>query len=152
MPGFIATDSNNEISNLGRGGSDYTASIMANYTNSKALEIWTDVSGMYTANPTIVNQAIPISKLSYYEAMELSHFGAKVIYPPSIQPLINKKIPLLIKNTFSPKDPGTKISEISSSKKNVVKGISHIDDVSLINDVISRLKKKLFQKVLIVLV
>ena len=133
FPGFISSDRNDEITTLGRGGSDFSAAIIANHLNADSIEIWTDVSGVYTANPTIVNQAIPISKLSYYEAMELSHFGAKVIYPPSIQPLINKKIPLLIKNTFSPKDPGTKISEISSHNKVVVKGISHIDDVSLIN-------------------
>ncbi|MBJ25941.1 MAG: bifunctional aspartate kinase/homoserine dehydrogenase I [Flavobacteriaceae bacterium] len=133
IPGFISSDNNNEITTLGRGGSDYSASIIADHLNGDVLEIWTDVSGMYTANPQIVKQAIPITKISYYEAMELSYFGAKVIYPPSIQPLINKKIPLLIKNTFNPKHLGTKISEESSSNEVVVKGISHIDDVSLIN-------------------
>ena len=133
IPGFISSDNNNEITTLGRGGSDYSASIITDHLNGDVLEIWTDVSGMYTANPKIVKQAVPISKISYYEAMELSYFGAKVIYPPSIQPLINKKIPLLIKNTFNPKHLGTKISEESSSSEVVVKGISHIDNVSLIN-------------------
>ena len=133
IPGFISSDHNNEITTLGRGGSDYSASIIANHLNADVIEIWTDVSGMYTANPNIVKQAIPISKMSYYEAMELSYFGAKVIYPPSIQPLINKKIPLLIKNTFNPNDLGTKITEKYSSNKVVVKGISYIDNVSLIN-------------------
>ena len=98
MPGFIATDSNNEISNLGRGGSDYTASIMANYTNSEALEIWTDVSGVFSANPKIVKNSKAIESLSYKEAMELSFFGAKVIYFPTLQPLIEKSIPAYIKN------------------------------------------------------
>ena len=133
IPGFISSDNNNEITTLGRGGSDYSASIITDHLNGDILEIWTDVSGMYTANPKIVKQAVPISKISYYEAMELSYFGAKVIYPPSIQPLVNKKIPLLIKNTFNPKHLGTKISEEYSSNEVVVKGISHIDDVSLIN-------------------
>ena len=110
IPGFISSDNNNEITTLGRGGSDYSASIITDHLNGDILEIWTDVSGMYTANPKIVKQAVPISKISYYEAMELSYFGAKVIYPPSIQPLINKKIPLLIKNTFNPKHLGTKIN------------------------------------------
>ena len=133
IPGFISSDKNNETTTLGRGGSDYSAAIIATHLNADALEIWTDVSGMYTANPKLVKQAIPISKISYYEAMELSHFGAKVIYPPSIQPLIKKKIPIIIKTTFVPKDLGTTISEKSLNSKQVVKGISHIDNVSLIN-------------------
>ena len=110
MPGFIARDNFGNNVTLGRGGSDFTASIMASITNASNLDIWTDVSGMYTANPSIVSQAKPIPKLSYNEAMELSHFGAKVLYPPTIQPLIKKKIPVLIKNTFDYKSPGTIIS------------------------------------------
>ena len=133
MSGFIASDEKNNIKTLGRGGSDYTASLVASFLNANMLEIWTDVSGMYTANPQIVSQAKPIPKLSYKEAMELSHFGAKVLYPPTIQPLIKKKIPVLIKNTFDYKSPGTIISFETNNEKNVVKGISHIDDVSLLN-------------------
>ncbi len=134
MSGFIASDEKNVIKTLGRGGSDYTASLIASFLNSDILEIWTDVNGMYTANPSIVSQAKPIPKLSYQEAMELSHFGAKVLYPPTIQPLIKKKIPVIIKNTFDNKSPGTIISYDSiTEEKNVVKGISHIDNVSLIN-------------------
>ena len=133
MSGFIASDEKNNTKTLGRGGSDYTASLVASFLNADMLEIWTDVSGMYTANPQIVSQAKPIPKLSYKEAMELSHFGAKVLYPPTIQPLIKKKIPVLIKNTFDYKSPGTIISFETNNEKNVVKGISHIDDVSLLN-------------------
>ncbi len=134
MPGFIATDSNNEISNLGRGGSDYTASILANYTNSKALEIWTDVSGVFSANPKIVKNAKPIDSLSYKEAMELSFFGAKVIYFPTLQPLVEKNIPAYIKNTFDKNANGTCISNNGKpNEKNTVKGISHIENISLIN-------------------
>ena len=134
MPGFIATDSNNEISNLGRGGSDYTASIMANYTNSEVLEIWTDVSGVFSANPKIVKNSKPIDLLSYKEAMELSFFGAKVIYFPTLQPLIEKNIPAYIKNTFDQNAIGTCISNTSKfNEENTVKGISHIENISLIN-------------------
>ncbi len=134
MPGFIATDCNSEISNLGRGGSDYTASIIANYTNSKVLEIWTDVSGVFSANPKIVKNSRPIESLSYKEAMELSFFGAKVLYFPSLQPLIEKNIPAYIKNTFDPNAIGTCISNSTKSEKeNTVKGISHIENISLIN-------------------
>ncbi len=134
MPGFIATDSNNEISNLGRGGSDYTASVMANYTNSKALEIWTDVSGVFSANPKIVKNSKAIESLSYKEAMELSFFGAKVIYFPTLQPLIEKSIPAYIKNTFDKDAIGTCISNKGENNEEItIKGISHIDKISLIN-------------------
>ena len=134
MPGFIATDSNNEISNLGRGGSDYTASIMANYTNSKALEIWTDVSGVFSANPKIVKNSKAIESLSYKEAMELSFFGAKVIYFPTLQPLIEKSIPAYIKNTFDKDAIGTCISNKGeNNEESTIKGISHIEKISLIN-------------------
>ena len=134
MPGFIVTDSNNEISNLGRGGSDYTASIMANYTNSKALEIWTDVSGVFSANPKIVKNSKAIESLSYKEAMELSFFGAKVIYFPTLQPLIEKSIPAYIKNTFDKDAIGTCISNKGeNNEESTIKGISHIEKISLIN-------------------
>ena len=134
MPGFIATDSNNEISNLGRGGSDYTASIMANYTNSEALEIWTDVSGVFSANPKIVKNSKAIESLSYKEAMELSFFGAKVIYFPTLQPLIEKSIPAYIKNTFDKDAIGTCISNKGENNgETTIKGISHIEKISLIN-------------------
>jgi len=91
---------------LGRGGSDYTAAILTAAINASVLEIWTDVSGMYTANPKIVRQAFPIKNISYQEAMELSHFGAKVLYPPTIQPVLEKEIPISIKNTFDEKSKG----------------------------------------------
>jgi len=133
IPGFICKNENGDLSTLGRGGSDLSASIIANALDAKSLEIWTDVSGVYTANPKIVSQAKPIKKISYHEAMELSHFGAKVIYPPTIQPLIEKKIELKIKNTFFPKKKGTLIT--GSTKKNngqIVKGITFIDKVSIL--------------------
>ncbi|MAW09319.1 MAG: bifunctional aspartate kinase/homoserine dehydrogenase I [Flavobacteriaceae bacterium] len=133
IPGFICKNENGNLSTLGRGGSDLSASIIANILNASSLEIWTDVSGVYTANPKIVSQARPIKKISYQEAMELSHFGAKVIYPPTIQPLIDKKIELKIKNTFFPSNKGTLVS--SSLKKNnghIVKGITFIDKVSIL--------------------
>ena len=135
VPGFIAQDENGNITTLGRGGSDYTASLLANYINANILEIWTDVSGVYTANPKLVTQAQPIDKLSFQEAMELSHFGAKVIYPPTLQPLIEKNIPLLIKNTFDTSAKGTFINEnnFTKEKSQVVKGVSHIEKVSLVN-------------------
>jgi aspartokinase/homoserine dehydrogenase 1 len=123
-----------ETTTLGRGGSDYSAALIASATESEVLEIWTDVSGMYTAHPKIVAQAKPIVKLTYYEAMELSHFGAKVIYPPTLQPIIDKKIPIVIKNTFAPEDTGTLIDDSPVVENGeIVKGISHIDNVALIN-------------------
>jgi aspartokinase/homoserine dehydrogenase 1 len=125
---------NGDLSTLGRGGSGLTASVMANLLDANSLEIWTDVSGVYTANPKIVSQARPIKKISYQEAMELSHFGAKVIFPPTLQPLVEKQIPVFIKNTFAPQDQGTRIdSEVSKQNGAVVKGISHIDQISLIS-------------------
>ena len=134
LPGFIASNASGETTTLGRGGSDYSAALIASATESEVLEIWTDVSGMYTAHPKIVAQAKPIEKLTYYEAMELSHFGAKVIYPPTLQPIIEKKIPIVIKNTFAPEDPGTLIDDSPVVENGeIVKGISHIDNVALIN-------------------
>ena len=134
VPGFVAKNNKGENTTLGRGGSDFTAAILANILEANSLEIWTDVSGMFTAHPKIVSQAGPIQQLSYLEAMELSHFGAKVIYPPTLQPLVEKNIPVYIKNTFAPADKGTLINHTkNTSNGEVVKGISHIDHVSLVS-------------------
>jgi aspartokinase/homoserine dehydrogenase 1 len=134
LPGFIASNELQETTTLGRGGSDYSAALIASNTNAEVLEIWTDVSGMYTAHPKIVAQAKPIEKLTYFEAMELSHFGAKVIYPPTLQPIVEKNIPIRIKNTFAPQDKGTLIDHLPAPENGeIVKGISHIDHVALIN-------------------
>ncbi|WP_309641080.1 bifunctional aspartate kinase/homoserine dehydrogenase I [Flavobacterium sp.] len=132
MPGFIASSEDGNTTTLGRGGSDYTAAIVAGALNSSQLEIWTDVNGMFTANPKIVKQAQPIETISYQEAMELSHFGAKVLYPPTIQPVLKKNIPILIKNTFEPEAAGTLITSTVSGKENPIKGISHIDKIALL--------------------
>jgi len=133
-PGYICSNGSNEVSNLGRGGSDYSASIFAKYCNAKCLEIWTDVSGVFSANPKIVEKASPIEFLSYKEAMELSFFGAKVIYFPTLQPLIEDNIPVYIKNTFDQEANGTCISNSTKlDKDEVVKGISHIENISIIN-------------------
>ncbi len=132
LPGFIATGESGDTTILGRGGSDYTAAILAAALEVETLEIWTDVSGMYTANPKLVKQATPIEQISYEEAMELSHFGAKVIYPPTIHPVLRKEIPIHIKNTLQPDDKGTLITKTSKKENNPVKGISHIDHVTLI--------------------
>lgn len=131
LGGFISSNTAGETTTLGRGGSDFSAAIYAAALNSDELQIWTDVSGMYTANPRIVKQAYPISEISYEEAMELSHFGAKVLYPPTIQPALRKNIPIRIKNTFDPENFGTLISN-DPENGNEVKGISHIEDISLI--------------------
>jgi len=131
LPGFVTSNKNNEITTLGRGGSDYTAAIIAAALNVSILEIWTDVNGMYTANPKFVRQAFSIKKMTYQEAMEMSHFGAKVLYPPSIQPVLEKEIPIIIKNTFKPKAKGTLISS-KSTNHNSIKGISHIENISLL--------------------
>jgi aspartokinase/homoserine dehydrogenase 1 len=114
VPGFISSDENNNTTTLGRGGSDYTAAIFAAATDSAALEIWTDVSGMMTADPRLVQNAKPIQRISYQEAMELSHFGAKIIYPPTIQPVMSKNIPVWVKNTFAPGEYGTLIENTSA--------------------------------------
>ena len=134
VPGYIARNASGEITTLGRGGSDFTAAILARELDAASLEIWTDVSGMYTAHPRWVAQAKPIEKLSYLEAMELSHFGAKVIYPPTLQPLVEKNIPVYIKNTFDDAANGTLIQGMENpASEEVVKGISHIDKVSLVS-------------------
>ena len=131
LGGFISSNIVGETTILGRGGSDFSASIYAAALNAVELQIWTDVPGLFTANPSIVNQAYPISEISYEEAMELSHFGAKVLYPPTIQPSLRKNIPIRIKNTFNPKSPGTLICSSPNNCSNV-KGISHIEYISLI--------------------
>lgn len=131
LGGFISSNSTGEITTLGRGGSDYSAAIFAAALDAEELQIWTDVSGMFTANPKIVKQAFPIREISYEEAMELSHFGAKVLYPPTIQPALRKEIPIRIKNTFEPEHFGTLISD-NPKKHGAVKGISHIENISLI--------------------
>ena len=115
VPGFIASDTLGVTTTLGRGGSDYTAAIYGSVLHCKKIEIWTDVSGMMTADPRLVINARVIPDISYQEAMELSHFGAKVIYPPTLQPVMNKNIPVWIKNTFAPADPGTLIEKVSSA-------------------------------------
>jgi len=132
--GFISTDSNtNFVTNLGRGGSDYTAAILAAALNARLLEIWTDVDGFMTADPRIISNTYVIEKLSFSEAMELCNFGAKVIYPPTIFPVFHKNIPVVIKNTFNPEAPGTYISqEKSDEPAKAIKGISSINDTSLI--------------------
>ena len=132
VPGFIASSKDGYSTTLGRGGSDYTAAIIAGALNAELLEIWTDVSGMFTANPKIVKQAIPIESISYQEAMELSHFGAKVLYPPTIQPVLKLNIPIVIKNTFETEASGTYISSERNENENPIRGISHIDNIALL--------------------
>jgi len=143
IPGFIAADTNGTTTTLGRGGSDYTAAIAAAAVDAQGLEIWTDVSGMMTADPRLVSNVKLIPHISYQEAMELSHFGAKVIYPPTIQPVMSKGIPVWIKNTFAPSDPGTVI-EFSSTRNggngnngggngSSIRGISSIGKIALLS-------------------
>jgi bifunctional aspartokinase / homoserine dehydrogenase 1 len=133
LPGFISADANGTTTTLGRGGSDYTAAIIAGAVDAKILEIWTDVSGMMTADPRIVTNIKLIPKISYQEAMELSHFGAKVIYPPTIQPVMNKNIPVWVKNTFAPQDEGTVIQNESMTNGSAIRGISSISKISLLS-------------------
>ncbi len=132
LPGFIANSSFGEQTTLGRGGSDFTAAIVAASLNVEQLEIWTDVSGMFTTNPKLVKQARPIQSISYQEAMELSHFGAKVLYPPTVQPVLDLDIPIHIKNTMEPEAVGTIISNSSEVTNNPVKGISNISNIALL--------------------
>lgn len=134
VPGFISSDAKSgETTNLGRGGSDYTAAIIAAALEAEMLEIWTDVDGFLTADPRIINNAYVIDSLSYVEAMELCNFGAKVIYPPTIYPVYHKNIPIIIKNTFNPDAPGTYITRDKvSDKKKAIKGMSSINDACLI--------------------
>ena len=133
VPGFISTDAESgEITNLGRGGSDYTASIIAAALNASVLEIWTDVEGFMTADPRVISTAYVIPELSYIEAMELCNFGAKVVYPPTIYPVCIKNIPILIKNTFNPDAPGTIIQKDVADDSRSIKGISSIKGTTLI--------------------
>jgi aspartokinase/homoserine dehydrogenase 1 len=133
IPGFIAATAGGITTTLGRGGSDYTAAIIAAAVNASTLEIWTDVSGMMTADPRLVPTAKVIPRISYQEAMELSHFGAKVIYPPTIQPVMNKSIPVWVKNTFAPDDNGTVIENAAIKNGNSIRGISSINKIALLS-------------------
>lgn len=135
VPGFISSSTENgEVTNLGRGGSDYTASILATALDAHVLEIWTDVDGFMTADPRVISSAYVINRLSFTEAMELCNFGAKVIYPPTIYPVYHKNIPIRILNTFNPEAPGTYISKdrVKEEGKAIIKGISSINDTCLI--------------------
>lgn len=133
VPGFISTDKHTgEVTNLGRGGSDYTASIIAAALDADILEIWTDVDGFMTADPKVISTAYPITELSYVEAMELCNFGAKVVYPPTIYPVCHKNIPILIKNTFNPEAPGTIVKQDADHFSKPIKGISSINNTCLI--------------------
>ena len=133
MPGFIASDKQGRTTTLGRGGSDYSASLMAVGCKARALEIWTDVPGMMTANPKVVPTARTISNISYKAALELSHFGAKVIYPPTIQPVVTEGIPIYVKNTFDPQAYGTLIEKNPPRSKDSVIGISNSDNIALLS-------------------
>ncbi len=133
LPGFIASDAQGRTTTLGRGGSDYTASIYAVGVDARVLEIWTDVCGMMTADPRIVPNAQPIRNISYKEALELSHFGAKVVYPPTIQPVVKQRIPIYVKNTFQPDDFGTLIENNPPVGENKLKGISSSNKIALLS-------------------
>ena len=134
VPGFISSDRNTgETTNLGRGGSDYTAAIIAAALDAEVLEIWTDVDGFMTADPRVIKTAYTIKELSYIEAMELCNFGAKVIYPPTIYPVCVKNIPIKVKNTFNPKNPGSVIRAKVENDRKPIKGISSINGTSLVN-------------------
>ncbi len=133
MPGFIASDLAGRTTTLGRGGSDYTASIIAVGTQARRLEIWTDVCGMMTADPRIVPDAHPIRNISYKEALELSHFGAKVVYPPTIQPVVKQGIPIYVKNTFAPDDFGTLIERNPPQGQEKIRGISSSNKIALLS-------------------
>lgn len=130
--GFIASDANGDITNLGRGGSDYTAAVVAAALDASVLEIWTDVDGFMTADPKVIGNAYVIEELTFTEAMELCNFGAKVIYPPTIYPVYHKDIPILVKNTFNRNSAGTRISSEGKPAEHPVKGISSIDDTCLV--------------------
>ncbi|MCH7401272.1 bifunctional aspartate kinase/homoserine dehydrogenase I [Belliella kenyensis] len=132
ITGFVSSTAKGETTTLGRSGSDYTAAIVASALNADSLEIWTDVSGVLTSDPRLVYSAFTIPQLSYYEAMELSHFGAKVIFPSTMQPAMKKGIPIFIKNTFEPSNAGTLINGDAPSGK-LIKGISSMSDISLLN-------------------
>ncbi|HEY8399609.1 MAG TPA: aspartate kinase, partial [Cytophagaceae bacterium] len=128
VTGFIASTEKEETTTLGRGGSDYTASVIAAALGADEIEIWTDVDGVMTADPKKVKRAFTLPAISYVEAMEMSHFGAKVIYPPTLQPAFSKKIPIWIKNTFNPEFEGTLISEKTKGGDYLIKGITSIEN------------------------
>jgi bifunctional aspartokinase / homoserine dehydrogenase 1 len=133
VPGFIASNEKNEMTTLGRGGSDYTSAIIAAALNAEVLEIWTDVDGFMTADPKKVEKAYAIENLTYSEAIELSHFGAKVIYTPTLRPVYKKNIPILVLNSFKPELKGTVIShKLTEGNQSPIKGISSIDHIDLI--------------------
>lgn len=132
-PGFVATNFNDEIVVLGRGGSDFTASIIGATVNAGRIELWSDVNGMQNANPRLVKQAKVIHQMSYEEAFEMSYFGAKVVYPPAIKPAMKKSIPVLLKNTLRPEDGGTAIVKHNDERKDKVLGVSTLSDISVIN-------------------
>ncbi|MFV0387815.1 MAG: bifunctional aspartate kinase/homoserine dehydrogenase I [Pyrinomonadaceae bacterium] len=133
LPGFIASDKDDNTTTLGRGGSDYTAAILAAAADAEVLEIWTDVSGINTADPRLVQNIQHISRITYREAMELSHFGAKVIYPPTILPVMKKGIRILIKNTFEPVHAGTIIEGENTEQKGIIRGITSIANIAILN-------------------
>ncbi|MDC6353739.1 MULTISPECIES: bifunctional aspartate kinase/homoserine dehydrogenase I [unclassified Robiginitalea] len=133
LPGFVGATASGDTTTLGRGGSDYSAAILAAALGAEELQIWTDVSGMFTANPRLVRQARPIPLISYEEAMELSHFGAKVLYPPTIQPVLDAGIPIRIKNTFDPHTDGTLIHARGNTEGRTVRGISHVPGIALVS-------------------
>jgi len=133
VTGFIASNQNHQVTTLGRGGSDYTAAILGASLNAKQIEIWTDVNGMMTADPRRVKKAFSMEQLSYTEAMELSFFGAKVIYPPTMIPAFLKKIPIVIKNTFEPEFVGTYIQHDLKPSNTTIRGISSVDHISILN-------------------
>ncbi|MEJ7768550.1 MAG: bifunctional aspartate kinase/homoserine dehydrogenase I [Chitinophagaceae bacterium] len=133
MPGFVASDASGAVTTLGRGGSDYTAAIIAAAIDASSIEIWTDVSGMMTADPRLVTNTKVIQEISYQEAMELSHFGAKVIYPPTIQPVMSKAIPVWVKNTFAPQDHGTLIKSHVPKNGGSIRGITSINKIALLS-------------------
>lgn len=132
FPGFVASTIDKETATLGRGGSDFTASLLANVLGASQLEIWTDVNGLMTADPRLVKQARLLEHVSYEEALELSHFGAKVLYPPSIQPALDLGIPIWVRNTFDPEGPTTKVTREWDQQKHLIRGISSIRDVTLL--------------------
>ncbi|MCH8491238.1 MAG: aspartate kinase [Oceanicaulis sp.] len=132
VTGFVASTDKDETTTLGRGGSDYTASILGAALGAEEVQIWTDVDGVLTSDPRKVTRAFPVETMTYEEALEMSHFGAKVIYPPTIQPLMSRGIPIRIKNTFNPSGFGTLISADALPGKYSIRGISSIDDVPLL--------------------
>ena len=133
VTGFIASNDAGQTTTLGRGGSDYTAAIFGAALNAQEVQIWTDVNGMMTADPRMVKKAFSLTELTYTEAMELSYFGAKVIYPPTMIPAFLKKIPIVIKNTFEPEFAGTVIRHDCKASTLPIKGISSINNISILN-------------------